>query len=164
MPPETHFTFRDFEPSDAISAYVRDKAVKLDTFYDRITAVRIAVESPHRHHHQGRAFRVRIDLVVPGGELVVGSAPPADDRHTDPFEAVDAAFDEAERVLRDFAGKRRGYTKSHTGPRRGRIARLFPEQGYGFLETAEGEEIYFHKNSVLDGGFAKLRVGTPVRF
>src|SRR4051794_35647509 len=133
MPPETHFTVRDFEPSEGIAAYVREKAAKLETFYDRITSVRIALESPHRHHQQGKAYRVRIDIVVPGGEVVAGSAPPSDARHTDPFAAVDDAFDEAERVLVDFARKRRGYTKTHIGPRRGRIVRLFAEQGYGFL-------------------------------
>ena len=43
-------------------------------------------------------------------------------------------------------------------------ANCFRTQGYGFLETPGGREIYFHKNSVLDGGFGRLKIGTAVRF
>jgi cold shock CspA family protein len=35
---------------------------------------------------------------------------------------------------------------------------------FGFLRTSDGREIYFHRNSVLDGGFDKLRPGTAVTF
>ena len=45
-----------------------------------------------------------------------------------------------------------------------RVARLFPEKGYGFLETPDDREIYFHRNSVLDSAFDQLKPGTPVRF
>jgi cold shock CspA family protein/ribosome-associated translation inhibitor RaiA len=164
MPPQTHVTFRGFDPSEPIASYVRERSDKLDTFYGRILSLWVAVESPHRHHHQGRTYRVRIDVVVPGAELVAGSAPRTDDRHMDVYAAVDDAFDDAGRVLSDFAGRRRGYAKPHAGSRRGWVTRLFRELGYGFLETAEGEELYFHRNSVLAPGFAKLSVGSQVRF
>jgi cold shock CspA family protein len=39
-----------------------------------------------------------------------------------------------------------------------------PEWGYGFLETPDGRELYFHEHSVLDGGFPELEVGSEVRF
>jgi len=41
---------------------------------------------------------------------------------------------------------------------------LFPKQDYGFLETPDGREIYFHRNSVLHPGFDRLEIGTEVRF
>lgn len=44
------------------------------------------------------------------------------------------------------------------------VVRLFRDQGYGFIETAEGQELYFHRNSVLHDEFEQLRVGTGVRF
>jgi cold shock CspA family protein len=44
------------------------------------------------------------------------------------------------------------------------VARLFPEEGYGFLRTPEGREIYFNARSVLKNGFPRLRVGSLVRF
>ena len=34
---------------------------------------------------------------------------------------------------------------------------------FGFLQSADGREIYFHKNSVLDG-LSRLKVGTRVAF
>jgi cold shock CspA family protein len=41
---------------------------------------------------------------------------------------------------------------------------LFPGEGYGFLRTPSGEEHYFHRNSVLHDDFARLAIGTEVRF
>jgi cold shock CspA family protein len=44
------------------------------------------------------------------------------------------------------------------------VARIFPQDGYGFIATPEGRELYFHRNSVLEPGFDQLEVGTEVRF
>jgi ribosomal subunit interface protein len=162
---EYQLTFRELNPSDAIAAYVGEKAAKLSTFFDRIIACRVAVEAPHRHHRQGRVYRVRIDIVVPGVELVAGSAPEADVRHQDVYAAIDDAFDDAERVLSDYARRRRGEVKPHeNGYRSGEVSKLFPDEGYGFLANEDGGEVYFHQNSVLGHAFTKLRVGSRVRF
>jgi cold shock CspA family protein len=32
------------------------------------------------------------------------------------------------------------------------------------LESSDGQEIYFHRNSVLDGGFIRLREGSRVTY
>ena len=45
-----------------------------------------------------------------------------------------------------------------------RVARLFPAQGYGFLETVDHREVYFHRNAVLDPGYDRLEVGNEVQF
>jgi cold shock CspA family protein len=37
-------------------------------------------------------------------------------------------------------------------------------QGYGFIETADGREVYFHRNSVRDDAFEHLTVASEVRF
>jgi cold shock CspA family protein len=52
----------------------------------------------------------------------------------------------------------------HTVPDHGAIARLIAEQDYGFIATADGSEIYFHRNSVANGNFDTLAVGDEVRF
>jgi len=44
------------------------------------------------------------------------------------------------------------------------VSKLFAYEGYGFLQTAEGDELYFHHNAVLDGAFGRLKVGVRVRF
>jgi cold shock CspA family protein len=46
---------------------------------------------------------------------------------------------------------------------RGKVVRLFPRQGYGFVEMPNGLDVYFHQNSVTSDAFAELEVGDEVR-
>jgi len=46
----------------------------------------------------------------------------------------------------------------------GHVANFVAGEGYGFIETADGREVYFHRNSVLDDAFEHLTVGSEVRF
>ncbi len=117
------------------------------------------VEAPHRHHQHGVQFNVRIDITVPGGEVVVKREP-----HTDIYVAIRDAFIAARRQLQSHAKRQRGDVKSHAPQPYGRVSQLFLMDGYGFLTADDGREIYFHKNSVLNGGFEKLEVGSEVRF
>jgi cold shock CspA family protein len=79
-------------------------------------------------------------------------------------------IDVAVRDAFDAAKRRRRTTSAGSGGRKGPtvpphgVTQLFPEQGYGFLQTPDGHEVYFHRNSVLDGGFDWLEVGTEVTF
>lgn len=157
-------TFRHMEPSPAIEAAVREKAAKLDAFFDRITGCRVVIEAPHRRHHQGKLYHVRIDLTVPGEELVVRRDPPEHREHEDPYVAVRDAFDAMKRQLQDYVRRVRGSVKVHEPQPEGRVVRLFPDEGYGFLESRDGREIYFHANSVIGRGFEALSVGDRVRF
>ena len=157
-------TFRGVERSPAIEAYVRQHATKLDTFFGRIVGCHVTLEAPHQHQQHGRQFRFLIDLTVPGAELVVGRTPDEGSRHEDVYAAIDDAFDDAGRVLQDHVRRQRGDVKVHEHQRRGRVSKLFLDQGYGFLETAEGDEVYFHRNSVLHDGFRRMQLGTEVRF
>ncbi|MBI5197888.1 MAG: HPF/RaiA family ribosome-associated protein [Nitrospirae bacterium] len=152
-------TVRNASISEVVDADIRDKAARLDSFYDQIMGCRVTVEAPHRHQHQGMLYNVRIDITVPGAELVVKREP-----HEDIYVAVRDAFDAARRQLEDFARRQRGDVKVHETPPHARVSKLFPEKGYGFLETADGREIYFHRNSVLQDGFDRLKIGTEVRF
>jgi ribosomal subunit interface protein len=159
-------TFHGIDRSPAIEGYVQQRAAKLETFFNRMVGCHVTLEAPHRHHRHGRHYRVRIDMVVPGAELVVGRTPDERTVQEDVYAAIDEAFDDAGRVLEDHARKRRGDTKAHQNEdeREGRVSKLFPDEGYGFLETPEGDEVYFHQNSVLRHGFHKMHVGTRVRF
>jgi len=152
-------TLRDISPSEAVEGYIRERAAKLDAFYDRIMSCRVAVEAPVRHHRKGGPFKVRIDLTVPGDELVVNRQ--ADE---DIYVAIREAFDAMRRRLEDYVRRQRGSVKAHEAPPQARVSKLFPEEGYGFLETPDCTEIYFHRNSVLGAGFDRLEIGTEVRF
>lgn len=105
-------TFRGFSSSDALSHVVREEADKLEEFYDRITSCRVVVEQPHRHHRKGKHFHVRIDLTVPGTELVAGRDPAENEGFEDPFVAVAESFRAIRRMLQDWAQKRRD-VKAH---------------------------------------------------
>jgi len=157
-------TFRNMEPSEAIEAKIRERSERLDRVYERITSCRVVVEAPHRHHHQGNLVHLRIDLKVPNGELVVNREPDQHHAHEDAYVAVRDAFDAMQRQLEDFARRQRADVKLHEPPALGRVASLFPEDGYGFISTGDGREIYFHKNSVVDDSFAQLSIGSGVRF
>lgn len=105
-------TFRDMEPSNAIEAYVTTKAGKLEKFMEHITRCRVVVESPHRHQTKGNRYHVTIDLTVPGDELVVNRNG-ENQSHEDVYACIDHAFDDAQRVLQDYARRRRGDVKRH---------------------------------------------------
>ena len=155
-------TFRNMEASEAVEQAVQEKAAKLERFYDRIMGCRVMVEAVTRRHHQGNLYRVRIDLTVPGRELVVSREPGLDHAHEDVYVAIRDAFDAIRRQLEDHARRRRHQVKRHEPPPHGRVSQLFPD--HGFIETPDGREIYFHRNSVLNGGFDHLQVGTEVAF
>jgi cold shock CspA family protein/ribosome-associated translation inhibitor RaiA len=153
-------TAHDFRLNPAIEREIRDKAAKLDTSYDRITRCRVVLEAPVGHHRHGGPFTVRIDVTIPGSELVVNRQ--ADDDLT---VAIRKAFDAMRRRLEDYVRLQRGDIKTHEEPLlTGHVTKLFPQEGYGFLETSEGREIYFHSHSVLEPGFERLTIGAEVRF
>jgi ribosomal subunit interface protein len=152
-------TFRNIPPSEAIETHINEKAAKLDKFYDRIMSCRVVVDSTQRRQRQGKLFGVRIDITVPRKELAVTR-----EENEDVYVAIRDAFDTASRRLEEHARRERGDIKIHQGPQSGRIIRLFPDEHYGFIETPDEREIYFHQNSVLNGDFGRLKVGTDVTF
>jgi len=155
-------TFRGMDTSPAVEARILEKAAKLDTFYDRIMSCRVVVEAPHKRHHKGRLFLVTIDVTVPGSELVVNTGKRFNHSHEDVYVAVRDAFNAMRRQLETHARESRGQVKSHEAPPHGVILRLFPD--HGFIGTTEQGDIYFHRNSVIDGRFDQLEEGAEVRY
>ncbi len=119
----------------------------------------MTVEAPVHHHRKGGPFNVRIDHHVPGADLAVNQQS-ADDLAV----AIRDAFDAARRRIEDHLRELRGNIEAHELPSEGRVARIFPKEGYGFLETLDNREVYFHRHSVLDEHFDDLTPGTAVRF
>jgi ribosomal subunit interface protein len=101
-------TLRDMPTSPAVEDRIREKADKLARFYDRIMGCRVVVEMAQRHKHQGKLHSVRIDLTVPGAELVANHA-----QHEDVYVAIRDAFQAITRQLEDFARRHRGEVKTH---------------------------------------------------
>ena len=104
-------TFRHMDPSPALEARIRERAEELDQFFDRITSCRVVVECENKRHQQGKLFEIRVDLTVPGREIVVGRDPGENHAHEDAHVAVRDAFDAARRQLEDHARHGRGAVK-----------------------------------------------------
>jgi ribosome-associated translation inhibitor RaiA len=107
-------TFRDIDPSASVEARIRDHAAKLDELHDGIVSCRVMVETSHRHHHKGRLYHVRIDLTMPGAELVVSRDPEDNHAREDVYVAIRDAFDAARRRLQNRAQRQRGEVKAHS--------------------------------------------------
>lgn len=157
-------TFRDLEHSTEAETRINKEVAKLERVFGRIVDCRVVIEAPHRQHHKGRVFHVALDINVPGGQVIVSRDTHENHAHEDLPTAIRDAFRAARRQLEGHAAKRRGEVKAHEIPPHGRVARVFPERDFGFIEGADGHEIYFHRNSVLNGKFDDLEPGTEVRF
>lgn len=152
-------TFDDLDRSEAIEAAIRERAEKLDQFFDRIMSCRVAVGLEQKHKRQGKLYSIRIDLTVPRSEIVVNR-----DRAEDIYVAIRDAFDHARRKLEDYADRLRGEVKAHEMESRGRVAQLFPDQGYGFIEKADGSRYYFHSEALAGVDTGQMKVGDEVVF
>lgn len=152
-------TFREVPRSDALEARIRAKAAKLDAFHPRIMSCHVTVEELRKHHHQGKHFRVSIDLRVPGREIVANK-----DHDEDVYVALRDAFNSAGRQLEEAVRTKRGDVKVHEIAQRGRIRRLIADEGYGFIETADGRELYFAAENVVHPTFEQLEPGAEVQF
>ncbi len=100
-------TFRDMEESEALEPIIREKAAKLEQFYDGIISCRVVVEAPHRRHNKGNHFHVTIDLSVPGGELIADRDPSKASSHEDVQIALRDAFSAVTRELKSFVARKR---------------------------------------------------------
>lgn len=157
-------TFRNLDRSPAVEENIRERASKLEHFFADIMSCRVAVELMHKHHRQGNHYHVRIDLTVPGDELVASREPDEHHAYTDVYVAIRDAFDTMERLLEDYVRRIRRQVKAHEVPPHGRVAELHRADDYGTIEAADGRLVYFHRNSLVDGDFDQLAVGTEVRF
>jgi hypothetical protein len=124
-------TFRNIRHSAEIESWVRAEAEKLEMFNHRIIGCRVAVEVPHRHQRKAKPLHIRIDLTLPGKEIVITHEPVALRRtllkreesgttrtkpgplHSDMELAIHEAFKSAGRRVKDFARRQRGEVKTH---------------------------------------------------
>jgi cold shock CspA family protein len=175
-------TFRNVASTPEVEEKIRTRAQKLEKFYSPITSCRVLVEAPARHRRKGYPFHIRIDLTVPEGEIVVKREPTLNPREQDIGDerrrkqmetrperkhlevAIREAFHAARRRLEDHAREKRADVKTHEPMPQARVTKLFPVDGYGYIETPDGREIYFHANSVLHDRFKSLKLGSKVSF
>ncbi|MCB1885102.1 MAG: HPF/RaiA family ribosome-associated protein [Geminicoccaceae bacterium] len=162
--------FHNLQASESVEAAIRDRFAKLEKLYDRLTACRVSVEALHKQHRTGNVYEVHIDMLVPGGEVVVTKAPQkARERYANPdvYASIRDAFDAAERQLLAYKEQLGGGVKYHSADQvqvQGQVAEMHADEDYGYILGTEGALIYFHRNSVLDGSFDGLGRGAAVLY
>ena len=157
--------FQGMEARPQIQAALAKHVDDLEQRFGRVTACRVVLKAPGGHHRTGGLYEVNIRLALPDGrEVNVDRTAQADERHSDLDFAINDAFKRARRQLQDIARELQGQVKTHVGLPIGTVLRLDPSGEFGFLESNDGREIYFHRNSVLNDAFPRLEVGTRVTF
>jgi cold shock CspA family protein len=138
---------------------------ELENRFGRVTVCRIVVKGPGDRHQTGGQHQVSIRLALPDGrEVNVGRTPTQDERYADLTFAIDNAFRRARRRLQDQARLMRGQTKLHEDQPVGTVVRIDPSGEFGFLESADGHEVYFSCKSVLNDGASSIAPGTRVSY
>lgn len=164
MQTEPRVSFDDIPVNEAVREAALEHIDGLEAVFDRISGCHVVIAQPHRHKRGGRLYSVRIDLSVPGAEIVVNHDHPRDHAHEDVSVAMRDAFAAARRRLEDHVRRLQGAVKTHVSPALGRVTQVFPLQGYGFLATPEGREIWFHRNALGEHDFRSLEIGSQVHF
>lgn len=156
---------RDFKVTPAIRTELRNCTSKLEEFFPRLVRCEVAISVPHRRRNKGNVYHVALRIEVPGPDIVVNRESEEDVAHENLRIAINDAFRAAERKLEDLIREMRGFVKA-PGVKsvRGRVTKLFPERDFGFLETAEGEQVYFHRNSLKGISLERLKPGVTVHF
>lgn len=157
-------TFRNTTSSRALEADINKRAAKLNRIYNLILRCRVVVEAPSQRKRQGGQYHTRIDLTLPGSRLTINRKPDQHHSYTNVYISIRDAFLKAERLLEEYVRRRKGRVKTHESGPTGWIHSLFPEQDYGRIATADGKDIYFHRNSLLNVDFDTLEQGMHVRF
>lgn len=157
--------FQNMHAKPEVRQAIDMHVAQLEERFGRLTAVRVVVKAPSGHHRTGGLYEINIRLGLPEGRDVnIDRTPQNDERYADMDFALNDAFKRALRQLQDRVRKLQGEVKHHDGPPIGTVKEIDPLGEFGFIETGDGREIYFHRNSVLDGAFASLAVGSRVTF
>jgi cold shock CspA family protein/ribosome-associated translation inhibitor RaiA len=160
-----HISFENSEPSEAIRLEVERHAKRLEKFHDRITSCKVAVIAPQTRHRKGDPFKIDIRIAMPEHKDIFVTKTHGDmPAHEHATVAIKDAFAAAQRQIEDAVREMRGQVKLHEVEDHGRVSKFVAGDDYGFIETADGREVYFHRNSVLDDAFDRLTVGSEVRF
>lgn len=157
-PLKPQVTFLNFPPTPALENRIYNKIAKLNQFHNKIMHCDVVVEQEQRNRHQGKFYKVRIALTVPGEKINVNHP-----RNENIGIAIRDAFLAARRLLLNYSQRRRGDVKAHPLMQHGIITRLFSQKRYGFIKS-NGQEYYFSETNVSYSSFDQLTVGSEVQF
>lgn len=153
-------TMRNLDHSEAVDERIRTKAEKLNQFSDHIISCEIVVEQSQAHRQNGTLYNIRINLLMPRKKQLVVT----NNEQENLYLAIREAFDDMSRQVEDAARKMKGDVKHHPPRLHGKIARLFDDGEFGFIESHNGDEYYFNSDCLHNHTFDYLKIGMPVQF
>lgn len=158
-------SFKDIEKSEALEGLIREKIAKLEQFHSHVVSCRVVVFIPHHRSVEPQPIAISVEVALPGSKMIVAKA--EDNRESGRggnAVLVSTVFDKVLRQIKDENRIMQGEVKAHASAgTTGRIARLFPEQNYGFVEVVGSPDLYFTRNAVQDGDYDDLAVGDMVQ-
>lgn len=95
-------TYRGMPHSPAMDARIVELAAKLEDLHPKITRCHVVVDETDRHKSKGNLFEVRVDLHVPGSEIVA-----THQANRDAYVAITEAFEVVTRQLEDNVRRQR---------------------------------------------------------
>jgi ribosome-associated translation inhibitor RaiA len=129
MRPILEVHYRNVEKAPAIEELIQEKVDKLQQVFSDVMSCRVSIERPQQHQQVGNPYRVRLDLKIPGGEIVAVRESSKGDMHDSLLKVTRDAFSAARRRLRERGRKMRGDVKVHPEQQiQAVVVRLFPEE------------------------------------
>jgi cold shock CspA family protein len=131
------------------SADIESRVADLRPGHD-IKHVRVTL-TKHDHRKAEDSYDVLVVMHIPGHTITAR-------KQQDSFEeAIRDTFAAAKIELERIREKRAAHEVRVTAPpERGIVTKLFQDEGYGFIATEDGTEVYFHRNAVQDAVFEQM--------
>lgn len=169
---EPEISFHRYEGSGALKSEIRDHIDRLEQYFGRITTCRVRVDQRQQNAAGNIPPVVSIEISIPGRQDVVVSHEPGHLQRKfqapDVNNAVNEAFRIAQQRLAQVKDKmsdhRQAVAHEAAHELKGQIAEIHSDRDYGYVMTAQGGLLYFHRNSVLSGDFDALRQGASVSY
>ncbi|MEX0758736.1 MAG: HPF/RaiA family ribosome-associated protein [Tistlia sp.] len=160
--------FHGLESSEALKEVIEAEAAKLRRFGHAVTSARVSVERT-QSHGASVLDEIHVDVQLRRGHVFAKATVErrAQEAHGVAFgHAVTRAMDKVVRQISAGLEKRsaKPMLETQEGKSTGRVTRLDRERRHGFLERAEGPDLFFHEAVLADGSFDALKEGDPVRF
>ena len=165
MQTEPIIAYRNLDPSPAIEALVSRRIAALEQRHHRITGCEVTMAAPQKRKLHGRVFQVRLNLHLPGPDLMIKREVAQGSARDDLVLAVNRAFSAAEKALKHQKKVMNAVEVKHHPPvLHGEITELEPELGYGYLKADNGSEVYFQRDALTSDDWDKLAPGMRLRF
>ena len=158
---ELHIEGQHIEVSDDLRTMIADRLEKLNAHHGDVMHARVFLVKSNHHQHGSDEARIILSMTR---RKVLQAAKVGKTVE----EAIHSSFDALQHELSHYRGKRRELDKQRlktakVGPRlSGKVVQLVADQGYGFVDIGEEEEVRFTRHVVAGGAFDRLTEGMAV--